>query len=1016
MKQTKFNNNKAELKTSTEPANLINNKQSVKQRMISFCTEHRFLLICALIPAILLYLIYLCRGQYPFGNETVLALDMGGQYVFFFKGLRNAVMEGGSLLYSWSRSLGGEFMGLYAYYLASPLSYLVCLFPEDSIQEFILFLFCLKTSLCGLTMGFYLYKHSESKNKLTILAFSTLYAMSAYVIVYHSNIMWIDGVFWLPLVAYGIEQVVKYGKYKLFVVALALTLGSNYYIGYMTCIFVFLYYFFYMFAYKDNGVNNPLEEKHHFGKSIIRIGIFSALAIMIAAVIVFCAYYSLQFGKLDFDKTKWDITLRLDFFDLLFKLLPSSYDTVRIDCLPYLYCGIPAIILAPLFFCSKKFTAREKIASGAFLLVFVLSFIIEPMDLVWHGFSSPQWLNNRYSFMFCFFLLFLAFRAFEALEEIGSKAVASSAAFIFLIVILFQQFEPQYIEKLEALTYGPKDNTFIIHPFATIIMSVVLLAVYVSIIAAMRATKTRKKLVSALLVVFISLEVFLSGMCNIIDFDNDIGFSNYSDYQNFDYIFSTITDTVTNYDDSFYRMEKTYHRKVNDNMALGIRGLSNSTSTLNTSTFEFIRSLGYDHRLGSHSSQYAGGTPVTDSLLGLKYIISDRDYSAIYGDPVLTGQDYADYLDISLDDLKDTIYNKKTAADFNVYLNNFALSLAFAATDDVLNINMKEHNSYVKEDEEKYNPDGYINPFDRVNALLSAILGEEVEVYKAAERKTYNTSASTTIVCPNCIFEGTKGDFNKDSIDNKKLICPECKADATNGVTHTISSKHHKYTGQGGQITYFYNVPEGVDLYLYFPAYYNRAIKLKSQTAGFFESPTSNISLSNCNDRIVELGRSTGTEYSFTVIMEKDLFYTKEGTEYVYYIDNEVLVDVFTRIKATQMDISEDYSEDDISGTIKTTENDQLIMTTIPYDEGWQVYVDGEKVEILEAADALIAFYIDDAGNHDVRFVYRSNSFVFGLIITCIGIASFVCIIVFEDKLKRLPFLRAVFCTDVEKK
>ena len=214
--------------------------------------------------------------------------------------------------------------------------------------------------------------------------------------------MWIDGVIWLPLVAYGIEQVVKYGKYKLFVVALALTLGSNFYIGYMTCIFVFLYYFFYMVAYKDNGVNNPLGEKHHFGKSLIRMGVFSALAIMIAAVIVFCAYYSLGFGKDNFNTPKWDIALRLvDFFDLLFKLLPSYYDTVRIDGLPLIYCGLPAIILAPLFFCSKKFTAREKIASGAFLLVFVLSFIIEPVDLVWHGFSEPQWLNNRYSFMFC---------------------------------------------------------------------------------------------------------------------------------------------------------------------------------------------------------------------------------------------------------------------------------------------------------------------------------------------------------------------------------------------------------------------------------------------------------------------------------------------------------------------------------------------------------------------------------------------------------------------------------------
>ncbi len=969
---------KAVSATQETSVRLLDKKTPIKERAAKFFTEHRFLLICALIPALLVYLIYLCRGQYPFGDETVLVLDLNGQYVFFFKALRNTVMEGGSLLYSWSRALGGEFMGLYAYYIASPLSYLVCLFPEDGIQDFLLLLLCLKSALCGLTMGFYLHKHSVSKNKLTTVAFSVLYAMSAYVIVQQNNTMWIDAVIWLPLVAYGVEQVVKYGKYKLYVIALALTLGSNFYIGYMTCIFVFLYYFFYLIAYKDNGVNNPLGEKRHFLKSLLRIAFFSIIAILIAAVIILCAYYSLGFGKDEFNKPKWDIILRLDFFDLLFKLLPSSYDTVRIDGLPFIYCGLPAIILAPLFFCSKKFSAREKIASGAFLFVFVLSFIIEPIDLVWHGFSEPQWLNNRYSFMFCFFLVFLAFRAFEAIEELGAKAIAASSAFIFAFVVLLQQFAPQYEEKLQGLTYGNTD--FIVHPFATILMSVIFLAIYVSVIAAMRSTQTRKKLVSSLLIVFICLEVFLSGMCNIIDLDKDVGYSNYSKYQNYDYIFSAITDTVTDYDDSFYRMEKTYHRKINDNMALGIRGLSNSTSTLNKSTIEFLRSLGYYSQ--SHKSQYKGGTPVTDSLLGLKYIISEHDYSDIYGEPVLSGEDYAAYLGISLEELTETTYQNDsyenyTAADFNVYENKNALSLAFAAGSGVIGINMKDHNSYVKPEEEKYNPDGYMNPFDRVNALLSAILEEDVEVFKPAEQQ-----------------------------GNPKV----------KDTTQTISSQHYKYSGKGGKVTYTYTVPEGVDLYLFLPAYYNRSIKLKGDTMDIFEASNkeikNGISLNYCNDRIVELGRSSDTEYSFTVTMEKDLYYTKVGTEYIYYIDTEVMNDVFKRIQATQMTLDEDYSEDDIRGTITTTKENQLIMTTIPYDEGWQVYVDGEKVNIVEAADALIAFHVEDAGEHSIRFVYRSNAFVYGLILTCVGIASFVCILIFEDKLKKLPLVKVLFTVE----
>ena len=79
--------------------------------------------------------LYIAMEIHPFGNGTVLVLDLNGQYVYFFEALRNMVYGEGSLLYTFFRGLGGEFMGMYAYYLASPLSYLVALFPQDRIQE-----------------------------------------------------------------------------------------------------------------------------------------------------------------------------------------------------------------------------------------------------------------------------------------------------------------------------------------------------------------------------------------------------------------------------------------------------------------------------------------------------------------------------------------------------------------------------------------------------------------------------------------------------------------------------------------------------------------------------------------------------------------------------------------------------------------------------------------------------------------------------------------------------------------
>lgn len=952
-------------------------------RLTSIKNEYGYLLMAAAIPAILFFLIYLVRGLYPFGQGTVLVLDLNGQYVYFFEGLKNAVLEGDSLLYTWSRALGGEFLGMYAYYLASPLSYLICLFPDNRTQEFLLILFMIKAALCGLTMGFYLHKHSVKRNKLAVVAFSILYAMSAYCVVHQNNTMWIDAVMWLPLVAYGIEQLIKYGKYKVFVIFLALTLASNFYIGYMVCIFVFLYYFFYLFAYKDNGINNPRGEKAHFGKSLVRIGFFSLIAIGIAAVIVLGAYYSLQFGKNEFTDPSWDIKLRFDFYDLLFKLLPSSYDTVRIDGLPFVYCGLLTVILAPLFFCSKRFTVREKVVSGIFLLIFVLSFMISCVDLVWHGFQKPQWLNNRYSFMFCFFLIFLAFRAFEAIEEISLKNLAVVGGFIFMFVAVLQKFAEEYKDKLVELSYGPNEEDFLVHPFATVLLTVIALVIYIVLITLMKRVDN-KDLVCAGLVGVICIELFISGLNNINDLDKDVGYTEYNKYNEFQALYIPIVDTLKNdYDTTFYRFEKTYHRKYNDNMGFGIRGLSNSTSTLNRDTVNFLRMMGYYSQ--SHKSQYKGGNPVGDSLVGIKYIISEKDLSHIYGEPVLTGQDYADYLGITLDELKEQTfadeYKDLSALDINIYRNKWALSLAFAADDDIYDVNFKDQNTWISETskdyEEKYNPDGYTNPFARMNALITAILGEDemIELFKPAKQ-------------------------NGDPA-------------LSDGVTFKESSNHNKYVGkdQKGTVTYTYTVPEGQNLYLYFPAYYNREIKISSPTMSIADGTTK---LDKCNDRIVELGACEGTTYKLKVTISntRNEFYTKLEESFIYYVDMDVMNEVFARIQDTQMVMDATFENDDITGTITTKNDDQTIMTTIPFDKGWRVYVDGQEVETYETLDALVSFKIDDAGEHDIRFLYRSDAYNVGIVVTVVSLSGFILIIILEKWLKKIKLVKFFFVVE----
>ena len=188
-----------------------------------------------------------------------------------------------------------------------------------------------------------------------------------------------------------------------------------------------------------------------------------------------------------------------------------------------------------------------------------------------------------------------------------------------------------------------------------------------------------------------------------------------------------------------------------------------------------------------------------------------------------------------------------------------------------------------------------------------------------------------------------------------------------------------------------------------------------------FDSPISDGTLNNsknsassfakCNDRIVELGFSTKNEYKLKITIDNSYnqFYSKQDQPLLYYVDMELFKEVTDTIKKNQLIIDDKYREDNIKGTISTDNDDQLIMTTIPYDKGWQVYVDGKKVETFEMSEALVGFRIEEAGDHDVRLVYCSNAILYGSIISVISIALFVLIVVFERKLRVLPVVQRFF-------
>ena len=887
-----------------------------KTRARNILSDYWYILVAMLIPAVLVYLMYLARGLYPFGNGCVLVLDLNGQYVYFFEALRNFVINGDtSIIYSFSRALGGEFMGIYEYYIASPFSYLVCLFPEDRMCEALLFMFMVKASACAGTMAFYLHKSEARLNRIGVITFSVMYALMSYCITQQNNTMWIDAVIWFPLVMYGVEQLIKYGKYKVFVIFLTLTLVSHYYIGYMVCIAVAIYFFAYLWGFKKT--NNPYNERMHGIRSFMRIGFYSILSIGIAAFIIFTAYYSLTFGKNDFSDPNWAFTSRLNFLELFYKFLPSSYDTVRPAGLPFVYCGVLTLLMVPMFFFNKKFKTGEKVAYAIVITIFIFSFATSSIDLIWHGFQKPNWLNNRYSFMLCFFLIVMAYRAFANMRTVSRKPMIGIAAMIGLAVIVLQEFAPtiteDYNEYLE------------VHDFQTVWLTIGCLIVYTILVCVLPRVRN-KELISCVLLFFVCVEVFISGLCDLNDLDDDVTFTKYSYYNDYLDTVRPIINTVQEDDTTFYRMEKTYHRKLNDNLALQIRGLSNSTSTLNADTIYFLRMMGYSSK--SHWSQYQGGTPVADSLLGIKYIMTDQDMDKYYGEPAYDSDDYDN----------DT---------YVVYKNPYYMSIAYAVDNDFAEFAL----------------DDYENPFERMNAMISMMLGEE---------------ETLQIFVPGTQLSMTTKDTSK-----------------------AVAGGHDLYKGDGGTITFKYEVPKNTELFVYFPTVYSRSVNMTANGASVGKWGDNN------TWRIVSIGEidKTDLELKLTIKNDYDNFYLLQDLEkpFIYSLDMEVFAEAMARLQPGNMEIDpDDYREDYLPGTIETTEDNQLVLTTIPYDKGWQIKVDGKKVETVELANALVGYYIEDAGEHTVEMKYCPKELVLGTAISIVSVIGFFLLIIFEKRLRKI--------------
>lgn len=907
-------------------------KKSPLLRFRNWIFDKKIYFLVFALPVVIMYVTYAFFEVHPFGDNSVLVLDLNGQYIYYYEAFRDAFWGDGSLVYDWSRNLSGEMFGIFAYYLASPFMIITCILPREWMCGAIELMQLCKIGASAVTFAYFLRKTGKPKNT-SLVVFGTCYALMSYMVVQLMDPMWLDGLVYLPLICWGVHRLVDEGKMAPYIIPIALMFIAHFYIGYMIGFFTLCYFIYYCFSHEGKVLPK------HILTRILQFGVATIIAIMCACVVILPVYNSLKLGKLEFTQPDFSLATQFDFLTFITKLFPMSYDTVYPEGLPMIFCGTATLILVPLFFMNSKISMKEKVSRALIMAVLFVSMYIAPIDIAWHGFQVPNWLPYRYSFAFSFLLLLMAYRAFENLDGITSKEIGG-VFFGFMVFLIWCERENyEHFQIFEGRDFEGETHGII----QGIWFSMIALAIYFAMIYLSKKYK-KSKAVSIMLVVFVGLELLANSMDTLHKIDVDVAYSKYTSYEPYMSNTRDAVKHINNYDDApFYRMEATFHRTVNDPIGTGYYGISHSSSTMNAPALKTLQLLGYAY--GGHYTKYDGTTYLTDALFDICYLMDKEDYDG--------GEQFHDQRAKVPEDYSLATEVEEDGATYKFYKNPYALGLGIVSSSKIKDVKLIDK-----------------NPFINQNNVFNALISQT------------SVAEYFTRVVPH-------------------------KVESENLKKATLADGHIKYYFKDEDVAechidYVVQMNSDSNLYMYLPTKYERSCNIWIQNeedylAGDTVMDYAGQFFVGDNYSILNLGKfNNGEDIRVRITIandEKEAFW-KDSLFYTFDMDQFKKADSQLQSKVWNVTKHEDTY---VEGTCVADSNDEVLFTTIPYENGWFVTVNGKRVDIKKSLDSLITIPLEK-GENVITMEFSPDYYKLGIMITIFGAAITLIILIFEYK------------------
>lgn len=550
-------------------------------------SRHKYLAGAFVLPLFLLEIAAWMMKVQPFGNESFLIVDALHQYLPFFADYHEKLRTADSLFYSFHGGLGYNFLGLWAYYLASPLNLVIILAPKTMLNMVLSHLYIVKIALCCFTGAFYFWE-KRRKDEMSILAFGMAYGFSSYMIGYSWNIMWQEVMLLLPIILYGMDRLIRQRDGRLYCFALFLSLWCNFYMSYMTCLFLVLWYFFY---------------EHKSIKGFIRNGFrfagYSLLAGCMAAIVLLPAYFGIMqtsSAKMDFPKELWYGTFG-DLFSRHFlgtKPITMSVDDGKIN----LYCGILTLLLTLVYLFSKEIKRSVRIRRLLLLIFLLFSFNMPVLGYIWHGFHNQYGIPNRFAYVYIFLLLIMAYDGYCLLARFGRKQTWKIYISLGVLCIL-----------IAAVLYTAKE----IPDMKTIYGTAAAAAGYILLVILYDRKVFHKKAFT--MMISIGLAAEMTGMAFIGISKN--GTVDVAEYYQDTKIIQKVKEVYGGNLDT--RMELASGRMLDESIWHTLNGMTLFGSTAQGKSVDIMDQLGF--YTGVNEYLYEGATPFTNNLFSMKYQI-----------------------------------------------------------------------------------------------------------------------------------------------------------------------------------------------------------------------------------------------------------------------------------------------------------------------------------------------------------------------------------------------------------